>query len=145
MNPLKIDPKNKQAITDELAAANKNAREHTFNEHLESQALAEQAESRLDELSLQKSLRPGAVLEAVSGKSVASTYSWARQATRVVLERRSRAWFLIHVSAAEIQQWGGRIKLHLTREQDEAAVSNLRSTYSLITPRTEESQASAQA
>ena len=145
LKPLKIDQQNKQAIADALAKTNGNAREHTFNHFHELQALAEQAENQLDALSLKKSLRHGASMEAISGKAVPLSYSWARQATRVVIERRSSAWYLIHVSTADVRQRGGWTDLQLTQQQDAEAVSKFRAAYSLKASRPQESQASTTA
>lgn len=131
LKPLKIDKKNEQAITVALADVNGQSREHTFNTFKEIGDLAQQAERQLDELSLKKAARPGAAMEAVSGKPVALSYSWARQATRVVIERRSSAWYLTELDAEAVWQRGGKSSLQLTQEQDAEAVSILRSGYSL--------------
>lgn len=131
LKPLKIDKKNEQAITAALVDANGQSREHTFNTYTEIWDLAQQAERQLDELSLTKAARAGAAMEAVSGKPLALSYSWARRATRVVIERRPSAWYLTEIEVVAVWHRGGKSSLQLTQKQDTEAVSILRSGYSM--------------
>lgn len=139
---LKIDPTNAHAIEAALEKINGTALQHTFNRYAEVAAVANQAEAMLDDLSLKKSSRRGAAIEAVSGASVPLSYSWARQGTRVVLERRANAWYLIDLARAKLYQRGGRQELRLTQDQDAEAVTKLRSTYTVAVATTNAEHAS---
>lgn len=139
---LKIDPTNTQAIEAALAKINGTALQHTFNRYAEVAAVADQAEAMLDGLSLKKSSRRGAAIKAVSGASVPLSYSWARQGTRIVLERRATAWYLIDLAPAKLYQRGGRQELRLTLDQDAEAVTKLRSTYTVAGAKTDAKHAS---
>ena len=68
----------------------------------------------------------------MSGARVPNAYGYScRVATRIKIERKTDAWFLIEVSQTQIFQNGGSYSLYLTADQDKAAVSRLRGGYSV--------------
>jgi hypothetical protein len=130
MKPIRIIEANLQAIADQLSGVNGAATKHVFRAS-ELLQLAGRAENDLTDLLLKKEA-PGAQLVAISGETVAKAYSHARNATEVVLERRSSGWFLVQVKARTIGQYqGGESTLILTKVQDQAAVARFRQQYSV--------------
>jgi hypothetical protein len=124
--------KNFQLIMNALQFANGIAGTHTFDHPYQLLKLAEIAERRLEALRLPKKYRAGARFVAVSGEAVPNKYKYARIATMVKLERGPKCWFLIAAERAEIRQSGGWRRLHITKEQDKAAVELMRVEYDVI-------------
>jgi hypothetical protein len=124
--------KNNQLILNALQSANGKASGHTFEYVHQLLKLAEIAERRLEALRLPKKYRAGARFVAVSGEAVPNKYKYTRIATMVKLERGPKCWFLIAAERAEIHQSGGWRRLHITKEQDKAAVELMRVEYDVI-------------
>lgn len=115
-----------EKCTDALAAANGDARAHTYDVRA-LLAVADRAEKQLDALGLTQAQRAGAVVHCVSGGSVSSGYKYSRALTRATLTRTSGGWWLI--AASRVDAWTGHEDLCLTAPQDEAAVAHLRKGY----------------
>jgi hypothetical protein len=129
---LKKDENTDKAIVSALNSANGKAIGHAFTSAHEIHKLAEIAEGRLEALRLPKKYRAGACFVAVSGEAVPNKYKYTRIATMVKLERGPKCWFLIAAERAEIHQSGGWRRLHITKEQDKAAVELMRVEYDVI-------------
>ena len=131
---ITIDQKNADKIMAALEAVNGRAREHTFCMFLQLSDLAEKAEKELIAL-VKKSDAAGAVYVATSGREMPNSYKYARVATKVILERGAKSWFLISVEGAAIYNSGGDEYLILNQTQDTKAVERLRSKYRIAKPR----------
>ena len=131
MKPIKVTIANAAAIESALAAVNGKAHEHCYTGYADIQMLTESYEAGLETLGIAKARRAGAVVTSTSGDSVPSAYKYSRVATTVRLERRATGWFLTQVSSAMIRKEGGKSRLTLTPEQDEEAVTHLRTGYAI--------------
>jgi hypothetical protein len=109
-----------------LAAVNGDAREHTYTPHA-LMAVAARAEEQMDALGLTLAQRAGAVVHCVSGGSVPNAYKYSRALTGATLTRTSGGWRL--TSASRVKTWTGYEALHLTKQQDAAAIAHLRKGY----------------
>jgi hypothetical protein len=109
-----------------LAAVNGQASEHTYTPHA-LMAVAERAEAQMDALGLTLAQRAGAVVHCVSGGSVPNAYKYSRALTGATLTRTSGGWWL--TAASRVKAWDGREALHLTKQQDAAAIAHLRKGY----------------
>ena len=109
-----------------LAAVNGQASEHTYTPHA-LMAVAERAEAQMDALGLTQAQRAGAVVHCVSGGSVPNAYKYSRALTGATLTRTSGGWWL--TAASCVKAWDGREALHLTKQQDAAAIAHLRKGY----------------
>lgn len=128
--PIKVVQSNEAALAAALDAVNGTASMHTYSAYDILALLAPWAEKQVLKL-VPKSAAAGAVVEAVSGNSVAKAYKYSRKATYVRIERRSSAWYLVEVRASEIGKSGGYAKVQLTAAQDAEAVARLRRSYSI--------------
>lgn len=132
MKALKINAANSAAIEIALAEVNGRSVAHTYTSASDIEALAKIGENRgLLLLGAKKNL-PGAKLAATSGDCVSNSYAKqarSRNATHVVLERRSSGWFLVSINATHVYQDGGGAYLSLTLAQDTIACAVLRKQY----------------
>lgn len=131
MKPIKINADNAVAIERALAEINGRSTAHAYTSIAEIIAIASTAEKRLETLGISKKDRPGVCVCSISGGRVANTYKYPRQATRVTIERKCAAWYLINVAACTVYKEGGSTTLMLTPTHDAAAVHALRSEYSV--------------
>jgi hypothetical protein len=115
-----------EKCADALAAANGDAKEHTYTPHA-LMAVAQRAEAQMTALGLTQAQRAGAVVHCVSGGSVPNAYKFSRALTRATLTRTSGGWWLTAVSC--INGWAGFEALYLTETQDAAAIAHLRKGY----------------
>ena len=114
---IKIEKSAAGLIEQALKEANGGAHAHAFTSAREILPLAFEAEQQMDRLHLRKDLRPGAVYVAYSGVPVANAYKYFRTGTRVVLQRRSKDWYLIDACAVGLApDSGGSTKLTLTED-----------------------------
>ena len=109
-----------------LAAVNGQASEHTYTPHALEQVAA-RAEAQMDALGLTLAQRAGAVVHCVSGGSVPNAYKYSRALTGATLTRTSGGWWL--TAASRVKAWDGYEALHLTKQQDAAAIAHLRKSY----------------
>jgi hypothetical protein len=109
-----------------LAAVNGDAREHTYTLYTLEQVAA-RAEAQMDALGLTLAQRAGAVVHCVSGGSVPNAYKYSRALTGATLTRTSGGWWL--TAASRFKAWDGYEALHLTKQQDAAAIAHLRKGY----------------
>lgn len=130
MKALKITETNVAAIEAALAEINGRCTAHTYTSAAEIAEIARLGEVTLAEW-LPKDALPGAVITATSGDWVPNAYRGVRIGTRVVLQRRSRGWYLISVHATTLYREGGRTRFTLTREQHALAVARFSSQYSV--------------
>jgi hypothetical protein len=134
MKPIKITSKNAEAIEAELKRVNGKAHKHAYTDYPEILQLTINAQVRLGQLLYVKDWA-GARWGETSGAHVANAYNYMREATRVLIERRSKDWFLIDVQSARIgSQGGGAGHLYLTPEQDAAAKAKLEESYITYCP-----------
>jgi hypothetical protein len=130
---LKIsdNPSDQSKIEAMLQSVNGQADRHTYTSASEIIAIAQQAEKRLDQLLLPKKYRAGVVAAKTSGGKVPTSYGYRRIATRVVMKRGTRAWYLTYVLKTEVDHDNpeGRLSMTLTQEQDKIVTENLRKNY----------------
>lgn len=120
---IKIEKSAAGLIEQALKEANGGAHAHAFTSAREILPLAFEAEQQMDSINLRKDLRPGAIYVAYSGVPVANAYKYFRTGTRVVLQRRSKDWYLIDACSVGLApDSGGSTKLTLT----EAAIRYLK-------------------
>jgi hypothetical protein len=133
---IKIVEDNAIAIEDALKAVNGRAETHAYTEFYEVERLAEMAECELSALDLPKADRAGARWTETSGDKVpnACGKKWhGRNATRVVLERRSAGWYLLSAQKVQIGQSGsGAGRLALTQKQADEAARRLRARFDVL-------------
>jgi hypothetical protein len=115
-----------EKCADALAAANGDAREHTYTRHALA-AVADRAEAQMTALGLTQAQRAGAVVHCVSGGSVPNAYKYSRALTAATLTRTSGGWWL--TAASRVKTWAGYEALCLTPSQDAAAIAHLRKGY----------------
>ena len=109
-----------------LSAVNGTATAHTYTA-LDINMVADRAEAQMDTLGLTLAQRAGAKVQCISGGSVPNAYKYSRALTRATLTRTSGGWWL--TEAKKIDGWVGSEALHLTPEQDAAAIAHLRKGY----------------
>jgi len=130
---LKISntPEDQAKIEDALRSVNGQADHHTYSSAAEILAIAQEAEEKLDQLSLPKKSRAGAVATKTSGYKMPKAYKYRRIATYVKLIRGSRDWYLTCALKVEIypDTPDQRLSMTLTQEQDKLAVENFRKNY----------------
>lgn len=125
MKAIKIIPSNAAAIEAALKAVNGKAEAHAYTSYYEIVELVANADAELARIDLPRSMHAGAEYRALSGEKVNGTYAKkarTRAATRVRLERRSSAWYLTSIEAAEVWQQGGSQRLVITPEQQAEAL-----------------------
>lgn len=95
---------------------------HTYTTHFEIDHVAAAAEQKLQTLGLPKADRIGAKVVATSGEKVPNAYKYSRQATIVILLRKSSGWFLVDTAGTDLYpgQHGGS-KVILTQRQADKA------------------------
>ena len=122
---MRINLKNQEKVTAALDKVNGQAREHTFDYSDLCAAVLEAEESRIHQILPRKNWK-GMRLALRSGRPVARAYKRERIATRVVLERGARAWFMVDISRARIiPQEGGESWLWLTEEQRDIVLAKV--------------------
>jgi hypothetical protein len=129
VTPIKIIPENAEAIEAALREVNGKAAAHAYTSYAELTDLVDRAQSILSTLLYKKDWQ-GARWTETSGGKTANSYKYMRDATRVIIERRSSAWYMIearHVSVGT--RGGGEGRLSLTSRQDEAAKKRLAERY----------------
>ena len=132
MKPIKIIPKNAEAIEAALREVNGKAVAHAYTSYAEVAGLVSAAEKELAAV-LYKKDWPGARWTETSGGKTANSYKYMRDATHVTIERRSSAWYVIEARHASIgTNGGGAGRLYLTPEQDEAAKARLAGLYWIL-------------
>jgi hypothetical protein len=119
---IKVCPKNAQKIEDALLKTNGGARAYTITTFDKVEALAAQFELRLENAFLPLRYRAGAKAVVVSGGKVSNSYEFRRQATKIVLIRKSSAWYLNKIEVEKIYVEGGSKSLTLTEEQKLLAI-----------------------
>ena len=98
--PIRITMNNAAKIWAALDAANGKATSHTIRSAATVCDIAADAESRLS--ALPKAERKGATLTHTPAGPSASSYKYAAQTTRILIERRATGWFLISAARAEV-------------------------------------------
>lgn len=83
-----------------LDAVNGRATSHTLTDPTDVRRIAREAETVLADLGLPLAHRRGARAEYASGKGLPNSYRYTGVATRLVLERGAKAWFLVAVERA---------------------------------------------
>jgi len=132
---MRLNLNSDDKIVAALAAVNGKALSHTFTLASELRAVARDAEEKLSELNVPKSIRSGAVVAAESGERLPNKYKYQATTTLVYLERGSSGWFLTSARRSEI--WPDQKPhyfLRLTAAQDMAAVDRFRSQYARRDP-----------
>lgn len=132
MKPIKIIRKNEESIDKALAKVNDQARAHTYGSMWDLTRLVKNAERQLSDYGIPKKIWKGVSIRSTSGDKVPNAYDrkgHTRIATHVIIDRKATGWFLVNVQKTTVWQEGGGTGLHLTAEQDETAVKNLRSKY----------------
>jgi hypothetical protein len=127
---IAIETKNKDKICEALAAINGKAREHTFSTYAQIFEIAQDAEILLTKL-VNKCDAVGAVYTATSGDKMPNSYKYVRIATKVILTRGSKGWFLTDIKTDSVWSSGGSKGLTLTTGQDSKAVERLRLKYKI--------------
>tara|TARA_R110000751_G_scaffold294600_1_gene402587 strand:+ start:218 stop:685 length:468 start_codon:yes stop_codon:yes gene_type:complete len=122
------------ALAKALDAVNGRAEAHTAASH-DVFYQAELAEAHLQELGILKWERRRARRVYISGEPVTNAYArlgYFREATRVVLERGSRDWFVVSIKRVQVDRTGGHATTHLTPEQAARAVDNFSKTFCVL-------------
>ena len=132
MKAIKITGSNSAAIEAALKQCNGTATRHVYTAASEIANIAADAERRLAELQIPIKDRSGALFTSRSGHRLPNAYKDSRIVNRVVLERRSAAWWLVRVESERAWNDAGSEHLHLTARQDEIAVAHLRAGYQII-------------
>tara|TARA_R110000764_G_scaffold203842_1_gene289051 strand:+ start:185 stop:670 length:486 start_codon:yes stop_codon:yes gene_type:complete len=106
---------------------------------------ARDAEAHLDVLGIPKTDRKGARRDYVSGAPVTAAYarkaSW-RAATRVILQRGSRDWFVVSVERAYVGERGGAGGVTcLTAAQERNATDRFHAQFDVIAHQAQEAAA----
>lgn len=127
---ISIETKNKDKICEALGTVNGKAREHTFCTYAQIFVIAQDAEILLTEL-VNKCDAIGAVYTAISGDKTPNSYKYARIATKVILTRGAKGWFLTDIKTDSVWSQGGHKWLTLTTGQDAKAVERLRLKYKI--------------
>ena len=136
MKPIKITIANATAIHDALRAVNGRASTHAYTSLSEIQQVAAWGEKRLENLSIPKAQRGGAVFSAISGDQLPKAYKYRARGTWVEITRRSSAWYLTDADTADIYPGmrGTTRWLRLTQAQDAKAIEVLRREYTIAEP-----------
>ena len=135
---IKIVLKNDQKIEAALAGVNGRATTHTYTSYCEIEAVASEAEAKLESLGLPKSERAGAVVYAESGSTVANSYDYSRKGTRVRLERNTAGWVLTEINAVTLYKSPRPASLVLTEAQDAKIIEVTRSQYRIAPTQAQE-------
>ena len=96
MKPIKIYPWNYPAIQAELDRVNGSAKAFTINSPADLQFVADEAEKRL--ALLPKADRAGAQADYTPAGPACRAYKYGAVSTKIMIERRSVAWYLIAVT-----------------------------------------------
>ena len=128
---IKISPDNAEKIEKILIETCGNG-QYVYDDFDDLVAICNRFEKKMDILGLAPSMRGGAIVEDISGCSVANAYKYSRKATKVNLLRGERDWFLIGVWVQMIGTNGGNSRLYLTEKQDERILSKVRSQYRVV-------------
>lgn len=129
MKPIKIHADNYPKIFAALESVNGKAFAHTYACPKDIEAVISRAENKLKKLLGDKKKFKGAKVVSISGNSVPNCYKYSRQATQIVVERRSTGWFLRDAKVVRIWKEAGRENVMLSPEQDGIAVKRLRGEY----------------
>ena len=133
MKPIKITDSNKSAIEQLLREINGKLSAHVFSDYSEISNLATDAERKLARLLGLKKYYKGAKLSATSGSPMPNAYKYSRTATKITIERRSSAWYIVAAHREVIYpNDGGSENLILTTDQDSVAIAKLRSQYGVM-------------
>jgi hypothetical protein len=131
MKKVKIEAKNKDLIENLLKEVNGKSTEHTYMYFYELQAICESAEKLWIERLNGKKYLKGLKINSTSGIRVASAYKYTRNATRVLLERSAKYWFLVGIKNVSVFAEGGKTIHTCTYDQNIQAMTVLRSKYSV--------------
>lgn len=130
MKAIKITVENSAAIETALKEVNGKATAHAYTRAYDILALADRADANLDKLGIPKAIRPGARYISESGERLPARYRYTAQTTRVVIQRRSSAWWLIEVQPSSLYPKSNPFRqMVLTSAQDEKAIEALRRAY----------------
>jgi hypothetical protein len=133
MKPIKIEDKNGEPIKRQLAIVNGRHTQHTFADYLDVRLCVQKAEAKLHELIPAAKYHVGAQAVCISGAPVPKTYKYRRTGTRIRLERRASGWFLTEVEPVNLwQRDGGTVRVYLTAEQNEKALTLFRASYGTL-------------
>lgn len=113
---IKISETNAERIEAALLSANGKARGHTYTKFNEIKRQATVAESMLASAHILKKDRKGITATAQSGDKTSASYSYARKATTITLERGVDSWFLIAAEESKVYPEGGKIKVNITEK-----------------------------
>lgn len=126
---IRIHEDNAEKIIAALKAANVRDGVHKYTEWQEIDYLAQQAENRLNSVSLPIKARSGATFTSTSGEKVANSYKYMRAATQVTITRGSKDWFLTDVQSTSIGTSSPAPRLTLTPDQDAEVIRVARKQY----------------
>jgi hypothetical protein len=133
MKPIKITVENTAAIEAALKAVNGKAEAHTYTSAYSIFAMADRFDARLDKLGLPKGMRSGARYISQSGSILPAAYKNTAITTRVVIERRSNAFWLIAIEPDRLYPKSKPfVGMILTEAQDAKAIEVLRQGYCVI-------------
>lgn len=133
MKAIKITVENSAAIEAALAAVNGKATRHTYTTAGAILALADMGEIKLEKLGLPKAERAGARHISQSGSILPAAYQNVAITTRVVIERRSGAWWLVNVQKDALHpRTKPTSEYFLTVAQDAKAIEVLRRAYNIL-------------
>lgn len=103
---------------------------HTAKEVTE---LAELAEKRLDRMWMPKARRKGIIAKHTSKGPGARAYGFAVNGSAVTLRRAADGWRVIGFETARVfPQQGGKLALHISPEQEAAAVEAMRAACGVV-------------
>ena len=99
---LKIAQQNATKIYEALASVNGKASSFTVSSHSAVAAYAAAVEKMLEQSQLPKDERGGVVAQIRPPGPSANAYKYAAKSTSIRIERGSKAWFLVGVSATTV-------------------------------------------
>lgn len=128
---IKITDSNKDVIESLLKQINGRSVTHVYSSFKDVESIVSHAEKQLASLRLPKKMYKDAKYTSVSGDSVASAYKYGRNATEIVIVRKSAAWYVEKVRSVNVFASGGNDRLYLTEKQDIEVVKKVRQLYNV--------------
>lgn len=129
--PIKVTEENAAAITAALKAENGKATGHTYTDYSSIAHIAAVAEKKLETLLGGKVNWTGAAVYDRSGDELPNAYKYKRICTAVKLLRKSAGWYLESAKAVDGYSNMVKLRITLTKAQDELAVKRVRASYTV--------------
>jgi hypothetical protein len=130
---IKIEYKNYEVIVSALRAINGKKDSHTYTYGHQIEKSANDAELRLEALSIPKKSRIGAEYVTQSGEELPSAYKYGASTTTVTMVRKSGGWYITDIKSSTLYPRSKPVRsLRITQEQDAIAIAAIRNGYKVI-------------